>query len=106
MRVVIGRAAAGVGHPTTNDYVAFRPVDLQIAPGDRREKNPAFKSPKLVRERDAIILDQVKTGGVVWIHQHGVARRAVDGVHFRIYQRVELFASAGGNDEGWRRTYG
>ena len=39
-------------------------------------------------------MHQMQLGGIVRIHQHRVARRAVERIDFGIDQRVELFARA------------
>src|ERR1043166_3054614 len=66
-RVVIRHAAAFVHHAATDDRVAFRPMNLQVAGRNWSKKNPAFVTPDVVHQRHAVIVHQMQIGGVVSI---------------------------------------
>ena len=72
------------GDSSADDEVTLRPMDLQIASSDGRQKNVAVKSACFIGQRDAVVLNEMQLGGVFGIHQHGIARRAVHGIDFGI----------------------
>jgi len=55
-----------------------------------RENDPPLVTAHDIGEGNLFILPQIQRGGVGWIHQNGIPRRAVDRIHFRINQCIEL----------------
>src|SRR5438093_7367745 len=93
-RVVVGHATQRVRDAAFDDYIALGPVNLQVAPGNGREKDAAFKASLSIDQRDAIVVFQVERGRVVSIYKDRVARGAGKWIKFVIDQCVELFAAA------------
>ena len=56
-----------------------------------RKEDARFEAAKFVYERHAVVMNQAQCGGIVRIHQHGIARGAVEWINFSVDERVELF---------------
>ena len=103
-RVVIRHAAGLIDDAALDDDVPLRPVNLQIAGRDRREENAPFEPPDIIHERDAIPGAHVQPAGIVFVHQHGVARGAVERIDLGIDERVELLPASRADVETAGRT--
>ena len=63
-----------------NDHVALRPVDLQVAGGNRRDEHPTVKLAEVIFQLHAVAVGQTEFVGIGTAHQHRVAVRAVDRI--------------------------
>ena len=93
--VVVGDAAGLVDDAVGEEDIAFGPVDLEVAGGDRGEVDAGFVGAELVAEGDAVVVGEVEFGGVVGVHEDGVAGGAIEGIDFGVDEGVELFAATG-----------
>ena len=92
--IVIRHAAGGIGHTASNEHISFRPMDLQIAGRDGRQKDTPFESADFVGQSDPVILPQVQFHRVGRIHQDGITLGAVERIVLGINQGIELLAPA------------
>ena len=99
MGVVVGHAAAGVDHTARDQHVALGEVHLEVAARDRRQEDAPHEDPGLVDQLHLVVVLDVERGGVVGIHQHGVARGAIDRIDFGVDHRVELPPAPGRDHE-------
>jgi hypothetical protein len=95
--VVIRHATGRVGNAPLDKDISFRPVDLQVAPGDRGEKNTRLKPANLIHQQHAVILPHLKLSRVLMAHQHRIARRAIEWVDRGVHQRIKLRSTPGGD---------
>ena len=76
----------GIDHAPANNDVAFGPVDLEVAARNRREENTAGETAHVILQNHKVILHQMQQRGIIRVHQHSVARRAVERINLGIDQ--------------------
>ena len=97
--IVVGHAARRIRDAPGDQDIALWPVNLQVSASDWCEEHIAFEAASLIGERNAGLLGQLELGRVIGIHENSVPRSAVNGINFRIDERVKLFAPAGRHDK-------
>src|SRR5262245_2521321 len=98
-RIVIRNAAFGVADAAFDERVALRPMDLDVAGGDRCNAAVAAQGSDLATNDNRVAFLQTQLQRVSLVHQHVVAPRAVKGVAVAVDNAVELFAAPGRESE-------
>jgi len=88
--------ALRIGNASFDQYVAFRPMNLDVAWRDRRNKATPSHLPDSACQQDGVAVSQTNSRGILLAHQHVLATGSGQGVQVSVDHAVELFAAPRG----------